>query len=125
MRHRRPPRHRQGAKKGRHASPAADRIPERITRIVQVDAGPLPGGMARIDFNRPQTQEEWRRQAAEKGNGRQLPVAPFDPAADPDNLAGLTGEHLARRANLATPQPFRPPRALWTVPRCCRIRTAR
>lgn len=85
---------------------AADRIPERIARIVYVDAGPLPAGMAVIDFNRPQTQEEWRRQVAEEGDGWLLPVPPFDPAADPYNLAGLTGEHLARIAELATSQPF-------------------
>ncbi|MCK7625201.1 alpha/beta hydrolase [Streptomyces sp. RS10V-4] len=85
---------------------AADRIPERIARIVYVDAGPLPGGMALIDFNTPQTQEEWRKRVAEQGDGWQLPVPAFDPAADPDNLAGLTSEHLARLAELATPQPF-------------------
>ncbi|BDM70070.1 hypothetical protein HEK616_35570 [Streptomyces nigrescens] len=85
---------------------AADRIPERIARIVYVDAGPLPGGMAVIDFNKPQTQQEWRTQVAEKGDGWQLPAPPFDPAADPDNLAGLTTEQLARMAKLATPQPF-------------------
>ncbi|MEV7377556.1 alpha/beta fold hydrolase [Streptomyces lydicus] len=85
---------------------AADRIPERIARVVYVDAGPLPAGMALIDFNEPQKQEEWRKQVAEKGDGWQLPVPPFDPAADPDNLAGLTGEQLAHIVKLATPQPF-------------------
>ncbi|MEU6773177.1 alpha/beta fold hydrolase [Streptomyces sp. NPDC046759] len=85
---------------------AADRIPERIARIVYVDAGPLLPGMAVIDFNTPRKQEEWRKQVAEAGDGWQLPVPPFDPAADPHNLAGLTGQHLARMAELATPQPF-------------------
>ncbi|MEU6366614.1 alpha/beta hydrolase [Streptomyces sp. NPDC046931] len=85
---------------------AADRIPERIARIVYVDAGPLPGGMAVIDFNKPQRQEEWRKQVAEQGDGWQLPVPPFDLAADPDNLAGITNEQLARIVKLATPQPF-------------------
>ncbi|AOR29748.1 hypothetical protein BFF78_00360 [Streptomyces fodineus] len=75
---------------------AADRIPERIARIVYVDAGPLPGGMAVIDFNKPQTQEEWRKQVAEQGDGWQLPVPAFDPAADPANLAGITNEQLVR-----------------------------
>ncbi|MHB9861353.1 alpha/beta fold hydrolase [Streptomyces sp. YIM S03343] len=85
---------------------AADRIPERIARIVYVDTGPLPAGMAVIDFNEPQKQEEWRKQVAEKGDGWRLPVPPFDPAADPDNLAGLTSERLARIVKSATPQPF-------------------
>ncbi|MGP8304354.1 alpha/beta fold hydrolase [Streptomyces inhibens] len=85
---------------------AADRIPERIARVVYVDAGPLPDGMAVIDFNKPQTQDEWRKQVAEEGEGWRLPVPPFDPAAEPDSLAGLTGEHLVRIRKLATPQPF-------------------
>ncbi|MEU9116454.1 alpha/beta fold hydrolase [Streptomyces sp. NPDC048483] len=85
---------------------AADRIPDLIARIVYVDAGPLPGGMAVIDFNEPQTQEEWRKQVVEEGDGWRLPAPPFDPEADPDNLAGLTDEHLARIGTLATPQPF-------------------
>ncbi|MEU5015282.1 alpha/beta hydrolase [Streptomyces sp. NPDC021749] len=53
-----------------------------------------------------QTQQEWRKQVAEKGDGWQLPAPPFEPAADPDHLAGLTTEQLARMAKLATPQPF-------------------
>ncbi|GAA0436126.1 alpha/beta fold hydrolase [Streptomyces luteireticuli] len=85
---------------------AGDRVPERIARIVHVDAGPLPGGTALIDFNAPQTQERWRRQVAEEGEGWRLPVPPFDPAEEPADLAGLTGEHLARIRRSATPQPF-------------------
>ncbi|MEV5485564.1 MULTISPECIES: hypothetical protein [Streptomyces] len=69
---------------------------ERIAQIVYVDAGPLPRGMAVIDFNKPQAQEEWRKQVAEEGDGWRLPAPPFAPEADPDNLAGLSDDHLAR-----------------------------
>ncbi|MET9078947.1 alpha/beta hydrolase [Streptomyces sp. NPDC004232] len=85
---------------------AADRIPERIARVVYVDAGPLPNGMAVIDFNRTQTQEEWRKQVEEEGEGWRLPVPPFDPEVEPDSLAGLTSGHLAQMREMATPQPF-------------------
>lgn len=85
---------------------AADRIPDRIAHIIYVDAGPLPSGMAVIDFNKPQTQEDWRKQVAEQGDGWRLPAPRFDPEADPDSLTGLTDEHLARMRTMATPQPF-------------------
>ncbi|MCC3768509.1 alpha/beta fold hydrolase [Streptomyces sp. UNOC14_S4] len=87
---------------------AADRLPAgRVARLVYVDTAPLPPGMGVIDFNDPGTQESWRRQVAEEGDGWRLPVPAFDPADDPENLAGLTGEQLDRMRALCTPQPFR------------------
>ena len=85
---------------------AADRIPERIARVVYVDSGPMPDGMAGIDFHDPQAQEDLRRQVDAEGEGRLIPVPAFDRDADPVNLAGLTDEHLARMRSLGTPQPF-------------------
>ncbi|EME97704.1 alpha/beta hydrolase [Streptomyces mobaraensis NBRC 13819 = DSM 40847] len=91
---------------------AADRIPDRIARLVYVDTGPLPAGMAVIDFNDPTTQEGWRERVAKEGDGWRLPPPPFDPATTPDDLAGLSGlsglsiDHLTRLRGLATPQPF-------------------
>ena len=85
---------------------AADRLPERLARVVYVDTGPLPGGMANIDFSPPEAQEALRKQVAEEGDGWLIPVPPFDPAADPVNLAGLSEEQLAAIRKRATPQPF-------------------
>src|SRR5258708_2391543 len=48
---------------------AADRLPGRLARIVYVDTGPLPDGMANIDFSPPEAQEELRKRVAEEGNG--------------------------------------------------------
>lgn len=85
---------------------AADRIPERVARIVYVDSGPMPAGMANIDFNEPQEQEALRKRVADEGDGWRMPVPPFDPDADPVNLAGLSGEQLAAMRERGTPQPF-------------------
>jgi pimeloyl-ACP methyl ester carboxylesterase len=99
---------------------AADRMPERLARIVYVDTGPMPDGMASIDFNPPDVQEAQRKQVAEQGEGWKLPVPPFDPAADPVNLAGLSEEQLGVIRERGTPQPFRtvtqPLRRPATVP---------
>ncbi|TDC77681.1 alpha/beta hydrolase, partial [Actinomadura sp. 7K507] len=88
------------------ATGAADRIPGRIARIVYVDTGPMPSGMAGIDFHDPESRAELERQVAEQGEGWTIPVPPFDPQADPGDLAGLTAGHLAAMRERGTPQPF-------------------
>lgn len=85
---------------------AADRIPERIARVVYVDGGPLPSGMAGIDFQDPESRAHWEKRVADEGEGWMLPVPPFDAAEDPVNLAGLGEEHLAAMRERGTPQPF-------------------
>ncbi|TMR29322.1 alpha/beta hydrolase [Actinomadura geliboluensis] len=85
---------------------AADRMPGRIARVVYVDTGPMPSGMAAIDFHEPSERAELERAVAEEGGGRVIPVPPFDPAADPVNLAGLSAARLAELRERATPQPF-------------------
>ncbi|MEO3824223.1 alpha/beta hydrolase [Actinomadura sp. B10D3] len=85
---------------------AADRIPERIADVVYVDSGPMPSGMAGIDFHDAEARAELEKAVAEQGGGWRIPVPPFDPAADPVNLAGLTEEHLAALRGRGTPQPF-------------------
>ncbi|MBH1934766.1 alpha/beta hydrolase [Streptomyces sp. AV19] len=84
---------------------AADRVPERVARVVYVDSGPLPGGMALIDFQGPEAAEEQRARIAREGAGWQVPVPPFDPADEPENLAGLSEEQLIRMRERCTPQP--------------------
>ncbi|MER7546805.1 alpha/beta fold hydrolase [Spirillospora sp. NPDC127506] len=84
---------------------AADRMPDRIARVVYVDTGPMPSGMAAIDFHDPDARAELEHAIAEEGGGRRIPVPAFDPDADPVNLAGLTDAHLAALRERGTPQP--------------------
>lgn len=81
---------------------AGDRIPDRIARIVYVDAGPMPSGMSVLDSNPPEVQEEWRKVVEAEGDGWRLPLPEFGP----DDLAGLSDEMLARMRAMSTPQPF-------------------
>ncbi|MBO2454140.1 alpha/beta hydrolase [Actinomadura barringtoniae] len=85
---------------------AADRIPERIKRVVYVDTGPLPSGMRGIEFFDPEEQAATVKQVESEGEGWKIPVRDLDPAADPQLLAGLTAEHLEEFARRGTPQPY-------------------
>ncbi|MFG2103852.1 alpha/beta fold hydrolase [Micromonospora echinaurantiaca] len=83
---------------------AADRIPDRIARVVYVESGPMPDGMSQFDSNPPEEQERLRAQI---GDGHLLPPPAWDPAADPENLAGLDDAALALLRARATPHPLR------------------
>lgn len=84
----------------------ADQIPERLARVVYVDSGPMPSGMAQIDFNGPEERAKVEKQVQAEGDGWKLAAPPFDPAADPHNLADLTEEQLATLRERATVEPF-------------------
>ncbi|MDL4776663.1 MULTISPECIES: alpha/beta fold hydrolase [Thermomonosporaceae] len=85
---------------------AADRLAGRVARVVYVDSGPLPSGMAGIDFHDPAERAALEKRVADEGEGWRIPVPPFDPDADPGNLAGLDAERLAQMRERGTPQPF-------------------
>ena len=85
---------------------AADLLRDAVARVVYVDSGPMPSGLALIDFHGPEAQRSMRDQVAESGDGWLLPVAAFDAAADPVNLAGLSPRQLAAMRSRGTPQPF-------------------
>ena len=76
---------------------AADRIPERVARVVYVDIGPLADGMA---ADRHATaggpQEEVEKRVAAEGDGWKIPPPGFAEASeDPVDLAGLSEDDLA------------------------------
>jgi pimeloyl-ACP methyl ester carboxylesterase len=83
----------------------ADRVPDRLARLVFVDSGPIPDGMAQFDMNEPEEQERIRREVAASG-GSAIPVPAFDPAADPVNLAGLSDADLALLRERGTQEPW-------------------
>ncbi|MCF2527741.1 alpha/beta fold hydrolase [Yinghuangia soli] len=84
---------------------AADRVPDRLARIVFVDSGPLADGMAQFDTFEPEEQEAVQLAVKESGVAA-LPVPPFDAEADPVNLAGLSEADLALLRERGTPEPL-------------------
>lgn len=72
---------------------AADRLPERVARVIYVDSGPLPDGVSQADMGAPATVEAGL-----------IPPPSFDPADDPVQFAGLDGMTAWIRAR-AVPHP--------------------
>lgn len=84
---------------------AADRIPERLAKIVFVDSGPLADGTAQFDTLDPDEQPLRRAEVAASGDVSVPPPA-WDPAENPAILAGLTDADLALLRERATPEPW-------------------
>jgi pimeloyl-ACP methyl ester carboxylesterase len=85
---------------------AADRAPERVSRLVYLDTVPLPDGGALIDKFPPELRRRAERRVKGQGEGWKFPVPPREELADMARLEGLDDDRLALLRSRATPQPF-------------------
>jgi pimeloyl-ACP methyl ester carboxylesterase len=85
---------------------AADRIPERISQVVYLDAGPFPSGLAFIDTYPPEARTHVESQVEELGDGWRLPMPPTDELAQQASLEGLDDDQLRVMRSRAVAQPF-------------------
>ncbi|GIH24190.1 esterase [Acrocarpospora phusangensis] len=82
---------------------AADRIPERVARIVYVDSGPVPDGVAQIDLAGREDVE------AALVDGFRLPFVPLEIQGQAGtSLDGLTRETMDLITARATAHPYGP-----------------
>ena len=85
---------------------AADRRPERITRIVHLDAGLPLDGESVLDLVPDQAvRERLLRRAGEQGDGWRVPPPTLDEWALRGSTEGVPADALARLTRLAAPQP--------------------
>lgn len=84
---------------------AADRVPERVARLVYVDSGPLPDGMAQADFEGPEARAANEALVTTHGEGWTLPPPPW--AALADGVDGVDDASLAVLVHGSRPQPWR------------------
>jgi pimeloyl-ACP methyl ester carboxylesterase len=87
---------------------AADRIPERLAKVVYLESGPVPDGVAYLDMEDPKAKERDERQVAETGHGWRLAMPSWE-ELEQVNGASLEGLGDAERAWLrdhATDHPF-------------------
>jgi len=87
---------------------AADRIPERLAKVVYLESGPMPNGVAYLDMEDPKAKERDQRQVAESGDGWRLAMPSWE-ELEQVNGASLEGLGDAERGWLrehATDHPF-------------------
>lgn len=90
----------------------ADRVPDRLARLVFVDSAPFEDGESFLGVTPPDAQTQTRAQVDAEGDGWLLPPLPFAQRPLDASLDGLSTDDLARLATKATPQPF----ATYTQP---------
>ncbi|MBO3095294.1 alpha/beta hydrolase [Cellulomonas dongxiuzhuiae] len=84
---------------------AADRVPERVARLVYVDSGPLPDGTAQADFDGPDARAANERLVQADGAGWRLPPPPW--AALAADVPEVDDAAVAALVAGSQPQPWR------------------
>jgi pimeloyl-ACP methyl ester carboxylesterase len=99
---------------GHVATGVADRIPERISLLAYLDAGPSPDGTAFMDLQEPAAKELIERLANTGGDGWRIPMPAWEELEGVmgASLEGLGPEQRARMRAHAAAQPLR----TWTQP---------
>jgi pimeloyl-ACP methyl ester carboxylesterase len=85
---------------------AADRIPERLARLIYLDTGPLPNGMPQADFGPPEQRARDERIIAEQGDGWRLPFPDWETLSQQASLTGIDEAARKRIRALAVPMPW-------------------
>lgn len=84
----------------------ADKIPERLAKLIYVESAPLPDGVAHVEFYPPEQLAGFEKTIAEKGDGWKLPLPSWEEMQERGEVKDLTAEDRSRFERLATPQPF-------------------
>lgn len=84
----------------------ADRVPERLSRLVYVDSAPLANGMAMLDLFPPDATTGLQQVVDEFGAGWQLPFPGFAALAEGPSIAGISDEQKLLVEAHAEPQPW-------------------
>jgi pimeloyl-ACP methyl ester carboxylesterase len=92
----------------------ADRIPDRISLLCYLDAGPSPDGAAFLDMQEPAAKELIERLVEEAGEGWRIPLPSWEELEGVmgASLEGLGQDERDRMRARAAAQPFR----TWTQP---------
>jgi pimeloyl-ACP methyl ester carboxylesterase len=92
----------------------ADRVPERISLLAYLDAGPTPDGTAFMDLQEPPARQLLERLAAEAGDGWRIPLPSWE------ELEGVMGASLeglgTAERDLMAGRATQHPLASWTQP---------
>ena len=83
----------------------ADRIPERIGSLIYLDTGPLPDGLAHLDFSPPEEQAKTAEVVQKHGDGWRLPFPGVDGLGAPSATKDFDDRvrHLLSQRAVAQP----------------------
>ena len=84
----------------------ADRVPDRISKLVYLDTGLLPDGTALIEMFPPEARRHIEQRVEESGDGWRFPMPPREELAPFGSLEGLNDAHLELLRLRAVDQPF-------------------
>jgi pimeloyl-ACP methyl ester carboxylesterase len=84
----------------------ADKIPERLAKLIYVDSVPLPDGSAHIEFYSPEQTAEFEKAIVERDDCLRLPLPPWKEMNKGGELKDLTEVEKTHIEKLATAQPF-------------------
>jgi pimeloyl-ACP methyl ester carboxylesterase len=87
---------------------AADRVPERLSRVVYVDSGPALDGLSYLETLPPELREVTERHARKEGGGRLLPMPSWEELerVNGASTAGIGAETRTAVQERSRPQPF-------------------
>jgi pimeloyl-ACP methyl ester carboxylesterase len=86
----------------------ADRVPERLSLLAYLDAGPVPGDTTFLETQSPEVRELSERRVMEVGDGWRLPMPSWEDLGEVygASLEGLGDEQLELMCSRAVAQPF-------------------
>ncbi len=84
----------------------ADRIPQRLARLVYVDTAPLPNGVALVDFYPPELRKVYKHRVAAQGDGWRLALPPWEELEQSGTAKDLDERMRNLMQSRATDMPF-------------------
>ena len=88
----------------------ADRLAQKLAKLVYVDTAPLPNGVSLIDFYPPDMRKLYRQRVAIDGAGWRLPFPPWEELDKTGAAKDLDADMRAVIDSRATDMPFGPAR---------------
>jgi len=84
----------------------ADRVPDRISKLVYLDTGALPDGTVLIETFPPEARRHIEQQVEEAGDGWRFPMPPQEELDTFGSLQGLDDDRIELLRSRAVDQPF-------------------
>ncbi len=100
----------------------ADRLAQKLAKLVYIDTAPLPNGVSLIEFYPPDLRKLYRQRVAIEGDGWRLPFPPWEELDKSGAAKDLDNDLRAVIDARATDMPFGPAKQPVTVASTARVK---